>query len=501
VWITVIAVTSVLIVLMTVIYIGSVVDPVGHLHGLPVLVVNEDAGATVGPRHVDVGSQVVSALEHTSAVSSRLSLDSVTMTEARERMDSNGAYATIVIPRNLTASTLALYGVTGSRAGPLPSLPTIRLLENLRAGSLGVSLATERGSIPRSAAISRAVGHTIAGTAPANPPATSPSVAALRVNPFTVGHVSYRPLPPHSALGLSAFYISLLAIMCGFLGASLINATVDGALGYATNEIGPKWQQRMPVRITRWQTLLAKWAMALVVPPILTALLLLVSIGLLGMDASHIVLLWVFLAFGAVVIAMGTLVLFAAFGNLGQLVAMLVFVYLALASSGGTIPLEALPGILRSSRPTSSPSARSSTAHGPSSTSMPQAARASPGGSSSPGWASSCGWCSVSPSPCGTTTGVSTACSPKSWTTCTGRPRPSPRAYGNLRGSVQTASLLRATEPTRHRVSRDFRTTSLTGGPRGLPCYRSPYRLISTSSTHALIEADTNPMRIAASTQ
>jgi len=334
VWITVIAVTSVLIVLMTVIYIGSVVDPVGHLHGLPVLVVNEDAGATVGPRHVDVGSQVVSALEHTTAVSSRLSLDPVTMAEARERMDTNGAYAGVVLPPDLTVSTLALYGVTGS-GGPAPSLPTIRLLENLRAGSLGVSLAT--GVLdPALTAISRAVGHTIAGTAPANPPA-NPSLAT----------VSYRPLPPHSALGLSAFYISLLAIMCGFLGASLINATVDGALGYATNEIGPKWQQRMPVRITRWQTLLAKWAMALVIPPILVALLLLVSIGLLGMDASHIALLWVFLAFGAVVIAMGTLVLFATFGNLGQLVAMLVFVYLALASSGGTIPLQALPGILK----------------------------------------------------------------------------------------------------------------------------------------------------------
>ena len=35
--------------------------------------------------------------------------------------------------------------------------------------------------------------------------------------------------------------------------------------------------------------------------------------------------------------------LFAALGSLGQLVAMLLFVYLALASSGGTIPLQALP--------------------------------------------------------------------------------------------------------------------------------------------------------------
>ena len=34
-------------------------------------------------------------------------------------------------------------------------------------------------------------------------------------------------------------------------------------------------------------------------------------------------------------------------GTLGQLVAMLLFVYLALASSGGTIPLQALPSFFR----------------------------------------------------------------------------------------------------------------------------------------------------------
>jgi hypothetical protein len=51
--------------------------------------------------------------------------------------------------------------------------------------------------------------------------------------------VAYRPLPDHSAVGLSAFYIALLAIMAGFLGATLINSSVDGALGYATTEVGP----------------------------------------------------------------------------------------------------------------------------------------------------------------------------------------------------------------------------------------------------------------------
>jgi hypothetical protein len=39
----------------------------------------------------------------------------------------------------------------------------------------------------------------------------------VRSDPITLTPVPYRPLPPHSALGLSAFYISLLSIMCGFL--------------------------------------------------------------------------------------------------------------------------------------------------------------------------------------------------------------------------------------------------------------------------------------------
>jgi YhgE/Pip-like protein len=345
-WITVIAITSVLIFLMTLIYVGSVVDPLAHLRGLPVLVVNEDAGATIGSQQIDLGRQVVSALDQSSAVSTRLSLDQVTMAEATASLNRNGAYAAIVIPANFTASTLDLYGVKVPTTGsPVPSLPTIRILTNVRAGSLGVSLATGVAN-PALAAISHGVAHKVADAVP-HMPAPSASAAALRTNPFTVTTVPYRPLPPHSALGLSAFYISLLAIMCGFLGATLINATVDSALGYATNEVGPKWQQRAPVRITRWQTLLTKWAMALVIPPILTGLLLIVSIAILHMDASHIGLLWLFLSSGAVVIAMGTLVLFAAFGNLGQLVAMLLFVYLALASSGGTIPLQALPGILK----------------------------------------------------------------------------------------------------------------------------------------------------------
>ena len=135
--------------------------------------------------------------------------------------------------------------------------------------------------------------------------------------------------------------------MAGFLGATLTNSSVDGALGYATTEIGPRWRQRRPVAINRKQTLLVKLAIAAVASPILTGILLLVAAAALGMHAPHVGYLWLLLTLAAMMIAAGTLALFAAFGAIGQALALILFVYLSLASSGGTVPSEALPGFFR----------------------------------------------------------------------------------------------------------------------------------------------------------
>lgn len=342
VWLAPVIVASLLIVLMTVIYIGSVVDPSAQLHGLPVLVVNEDAGATVHSQRTDIGRQVVSALRGSTAVSSRLSLDSMTLPQARKQLDRNAAYAAIVIPTDFTASVLGPYAAAPA-TGRGFSTPTIRLLTNVRSGSVGVSLATSIAQ-PALVAISNEVGARALARAGGSIPA---SATAFRGGPIAVTAMPFRPLPSRSALGLSAFYISLLTLLCGFLGAVLVNSSIDAALGYASNEVGTKWQLRAPVPITRWQTLLAKWIMAVCLVPILTGLLLIVAIAILNMNASHVAILWLFTSLAAIVVAGGVLVLFAALGSLGQVVAMLVFIYLALASSGGTIPLQALPGVLR----------------------------------------------------------------------------------------------------------------------------------------------------------
>jgi len=87
--------------------------------------------------------------------------------------------------------------------------------------------------------------------------------------------------------------------------------------------------------------------MAVPVTALLTALVVAVAVGLLGMDAPNVADLWLFTWLCAASVAAGTLALFAILGTQGQLVALLLFVYLGLASSGGTVPVQALPSPLK----------------------------------------------------------------------------------------------------------------------------------------------------------
>ena len=188
------------------------------------------------------------------------------------------------------------------------------------------------------------IGKQLRADGPARPRGTA---EALLGDPVIVSQVPYRPLPRHTALGLSAFYLALLTTFCGFLGGIVVNVALDSVLGYATTEVGPRWSQRQPVPISRWHTLLAKWVMVVPLMVILTGLMLLAATWVLGMNTPNVGLLWLLAWFAAAVVGIGTLALFAALGTLGQLIGLLVFVYLALASSGGTVPLQALPGSLR----------------------------------------------------------------------------------------------------------------------------------------------------------
>jgi YhgE/Pip-like protein len=342
VWIFPLILGSVVVVLITAFYIGSVVDPLGHLHGLPVAVVNQDRTVTIGAQRINIGQEVQRGLSDSPAVSGRLALTDTTLGSAEEAMDRGALYAAVVIPPDFTTSLLSLAGVSGS--GPGSGTPEIVILTNQRAGTVGVGLAT--GVLqPALAAASSQIGRQLAALVPAG--ASNPLTRAFLADPVTVTTAQYRPLPSHAALGLSAFYIALLILMCGFLGGIIVNSSVDAALGYATTEIGPKWHQRQPLPINRWHTLIIKWVMAVVMTGLMTGLMLLVAAGILRMDTPDAGLLWLLAWLCSVSVAEGTIALFAVLGaSIGQLLAMLIFVYAGLAASGGTVPLQALPGVL-----------------------------------------------------------------------------------------------------------------------------------------------------------
>jgi YhgE/Pip-like protein len=341
VWAIPLVVGSVVLALMTGLYISSVVNPLAHLRGLPVAVVNQDRGATVGSRHLDLGQQAQAGLLASPAVSGPLHLAVSTLPQAEQAMGRGGAFATVVIPPGFTASLLNVAGlkVAGAVAGVAPRA---EILTNERAGTTGASLAA--GILqPALAMASRQIGQHLAAMVPAGSQPAATTV--LLANPVTVTTTPYRPLPANTALGLSDFYVALLTIMCGFLGATIVNSVVDSALGYATSEMGPRWRQRKPVAINRWQTLLIKWTIIAALTAVLTAVLLAVALGM-GMDAPSPFLLWAYTWLCAASVGAGTIALFAVAGSYGQLLSMLLFVYAGLASAGAVVPVEALPGFL-----------------------------------------------------------------------------------------------------------------------------------------------------------
>ena len=339
-WVAPLVVGSVVLAVMTALYIASVVNPLAHLRGLPVAVVNQDRGAAVGTQRLQIGQQIQAGLLASPAVSGRLHLQVMTLPQAEQAMGRGGLYATLVIPPDFTASLLTVAGLHPASAA---AAPQVEILTDQRAGTVGTQLAT--GILqPALAVASRQIGQHLAPLVPAG--AQSPATRVLLADPVTVTTAQYRPLPDNTALGLSAFYIALLTMMCGFFGATIVTSVVDSALGYATTEMGPRWRQRQPVPINRWQTLLIKWAIIVVLTAVLTAVMLVVAWGL-GMDAPYPALLWAFTWLCAASVAAGTIALFAVAGTYGQLIGLLIFVYAGLASAGGTVPVQALPGFLR----------------------------------------------------------------------------------------------------------------------------------------------------------
>ncbi|MFF4803631.1 YhgE/Pip domain-containing protein [Streptomyces sp. NPDC001351] len=335
-WLMPTVLTGLLAFLLALLYMGGIVNPQRDLHHLPIALVNADTGKPPAGQQQNAGTQIAAAITADKS-NDKAQWRTRTLAQAQDDLDSGKVYGALVIPSDFTASITALT-TPGATARP-----TMTVLTNPGKGSLGSSLASQITTATAHQA-SQAIGRQLTAAVGTRANSTVKLLLADPVNVVTqVGH----PIGSHSGLGLSAFYYTLLLVLAGFLGGNVINNAVDTALGYADNEIGP-WHTRRPtVPINRTQTLLLKMAMTAGITVISVSLVMLATISLLGMDATHIPLLWIYSYCASLAVGLGVQAINAAFGGIGQLVSMFVFIVLGLPSSGATVPLQAIPGFYR----------------------------------------------------------------------------------------------------------------------------------------------------------
>ncbi|MEV8020049.1 DUF3533 domain-containing protein [Streptomyces sp. NPDC086554] len=330
-------------VLFTVFYVGANLDPAGHLHKLPVALVSADKGASVGrqadqPRSADrpVDREVVRGWRQDR-------LEVMDEKEMKEELGEGKLFGALVVPRDFTSAVAAL---PSPKAADNAVRPTLTVLTNQSAGSMGSGMALQATRAAAESA-SAQVGKELTAQAQAAKAKPSPAALMVLADPAAVHVEDGHPLDSHTGMGLSAFYYSLVLVVCGMLAANVISGQVDHALGYTHSDIGPRRTQNPLLRATRVQTLAISSTLMIGLSLLMGSLVLAGAVGVMGMDAAHLPLLWLFSVSTIAVVGIGGLGLLAAFGTPGMLFITMFYIAMAVPTSGATVPLQALPDFYR----------------------------------------------------------------------------------------------------------------------------------------------------------
>jgi uncharacterized phage infection (PIP) family protein YhgE len=222
--------------------------------------------------------------------------------------------------------------------------PVLTISTNPRAGELGGSIAgLALGKAVEK--INTEIGRQLTAEAQRTGGAALPGGVALTLShPIDIQVNDFEPLPNGTGNGLSAFYYALLLLLAGFTGSIIVSSLVDSMLGYIPAEMGPVYRFAQEVNISRFHTLLLKWAMMLILAVLTSAAYLGIATAL-GMPITHGWSLWLYGAFTIAAVGVTATSLIAVLGSMGLIVNLFIFVMLGLPSNGATIPLEAAPRV------------------------------------------------------------------------------------------------------------------------------------------------------------
>lgn len=335
-WLAPLLITLALMSALCALYLGGILNPTTNLRHFPIAVVNEDAG----PAGAQIADGLVAGLDK-----QKFTVRVLSKNEAVRQLDRAQVYGEVRIPPTFSSS-LREYGASALMPTHA-TRPVITISTNPRAGTLGASIANQTLTMAMGV-VEGQVGQRLTAEVTAQAggtPLTGASAVGL-ATPIDIKSAVYHPLPNGTGNGLSAFYYALLLLLAGFTGSIVVNTLVDALLGYVPAEFGPVYRFAEQVKISRFQTLLVKWAIMVLLALLTSAAYLAIAHGL-GMPIELGWQLWAYGAFAIAAVGITSTSLLSALGTIGLLVGLLIFVFLGLPSAGATVPLEAVPPFFR----------------------------------------------------------------------------------------------------------------------------------------------------------
>ncbi|MET8429599.1 DUF3533 domain-containing protein [Nocardia sp. NPDC004860] len=353
-WLPSALILGLLSLVLSLLYLGANNDPVGSMKNLPIALVNADQGTQVAGKQINLGAQITPQISGAADLKGKVAWKLVDRHTADDLLAKDEAFGALVIPEDFSASVAALAGPAHHEAHP----PTMTVLTNPAAGSFGSSMAAEinRKVVQSTSAqvglqlaqvLSQQAAHQAATGSAEQPTAPGAAAQLMIADPVKATVEEGYPLGHHSGLGLSAFFYTLVLVLGGMLGANVIHAQVDTALGYLANDKGPFRTVKPVQHISRVRHFAVGSVLMLILSMLTSALAMAAAVGIIGIDASHLPMLWIFGTCATAAMGITALALLAALGTPGPIVSMLVLIGLAIPSAGATIPLQALPGFYR----------------------------------------------------------------------------------------------------------------------------------------------------------
>ncbi|HEX2285631.1 MAG TPA: DUF3533 domain-containing protein [Mycobacterium sp.] len=330
-WLAPIVVSVAVFSALALLYLAGILNPTTNLRNFPVAVVNQDTGSS--------GQQIVDGLV-TGLDPDEFDVRVLSASEAASQLGTAEIYGQVQVPSDFSAKLQAL-GQGALQPGQL-TRPVITISGNPRAGELGASIAAEALAKAVNEINSKFGQQLSAQVAKGSGSPLPGGVTLTLANPVDIQINDYEPLPNGTGNGLSAFYYALLLLLAGFTGSIIVSSLVDSMLGYVPAELGPMYRFAEQVSISRFRTLLVKWAL-MVVMAVLTSAAYVGIAHWLGMPIPHGWQLWLYGVFTIAAVGITSTSLIAVLGSVGLLVNLFIFVMLGLPSNGATIPLEAAP--------------------------------------------------------------------------------------------------------------------------------------------------------------